>query len=626
MKQVLIAGAALAIASSGAAQDIDLAAAFGARPGIESISLSPDGQQIAFVAPLKGKGNGLYVVPVDKHVAPRRIANASGDPEVLRGCSWINNLRLVCRLGVIKHGGNTILAGSRLIAMNADASALKGLSGGLIDLLAKDGKTDNDILVGYAGRTSSVHRMDTMTGRTVPDTYGMVLGDSFLSDGQGVVRIAGAVTEDGYYQGKIYKYFYRQPPGDRWFPLSKYDISKRQGFYPQAVDPKINAAYGLQRLDGRLALYTISLDGALSQKLVASRPDVDIDGVVTLGRRDRVIGASFTTDRSQTEYFDPEVAKLRKALSPLFPGSEIDFTGASDDERRLLVRVSSDVAPGTFYVFDKGSRHLEQMILSRPELANLKLAPVKAAQVKAADGTPIPAFLTLPNGRTGKLPAIVMPHGGPEARDELGFDWLAQYFAARGYAVIQPNFRGSSGYGDAWFAKNGFKSWRTAIGDVNDAGRWLISEGIADPAKLYILGWSYGGYAALQSQVVEPDLFKAVVAIAPVTDLATLKRESADYYNRFLQADFIGGGTVAEDGSPARHASQFRAPVLMFHGDLDQNVAIRESKLMNDRLNAAGKVTRLVTYAGLDHQLADSEARADLLRQSDAFFRAQSPR
>jgi dipeptidyl aminopeptidase/acylaminoacyl peptidase len=163
----------------------------------------------------------------------------------------------------------------------------------------------------------------------------------------------------------------------------------------------------------------------------------------------------------------------------------------------------------------------------RPDLADYKLAPVKAITYKAADGTDIPAYLTLPPGSDGKnIPAIVMPHGGPASRDEWGFDWLSQFFAHQGYAVLQPNFRGSSGYGEAWFQKNGYQSWKTAIGDVNDAGRWLSAQGIAAPGKLAIVGWSYGGYAALQSAVLDPDLFKAIVAVAPVTDLETCDRSS----------------------------------------------------------------------------------------------------
>src|SRR3546814_3214520 len=141
----------------------------------------------------------------------------------------------------------------------------------------------------------------------------------------------------------------------------------------------------------------------------------------------------------------------------------------------------------------------------------------------AADGVSIPAYLTLPPGKEAKnLPAIVLPHGGPAARDEWGFDWLSQYLASLGYAVLQPNYRGSAGYGADWLAKNGFQSWRTSVGDVTAGGKWLASQGIADPDRLATLGWSYGGYAALQSSVVAPDLFKAVVALAPFPAMGLL--------------------------------------------------------------------------------------------------------
>jgi dipeptidyl aminopeptidase/acylaminoacyl peptidase len=220
------------------------------------------------------------------------------------------------------------------------------------------------------------------------------------------------------------------------------------------------------------------------------------------------------------------------------------------------------------------------------------------------------------------LPAIVLPHGGPSARDEWGFDWLAQFFAARGYAVLQPNFRGSAGYGDAWLQQNGFKSWRTAIGDVLDAGRWLISEGIADPTKLSVVGWSYGGYAALQSAVTEPGFFKAVVAIAPVTDLDQLKEEWRNWSNFNLISTEVGDGPHVREGSPARNADKIKVPVLLFHGTLDRNVSIMQSRTMDARLEKAGVKHQLVIFDGLDHQLQDSSARAEMLRKSDEFLKA----
>lgn len=249
------------------------------------------------------------------------------------------------------------------------------------------------------------------------------------------------------------------------------------------------------------------------------------------------------------------------------------------------------------------------------------MGEMKPISYKASDGTDIPAYLTLPPGKTSPkgLSAIVMPHGGPSSRDEWGFDWLVQFLAARGYAVIQPNYRGSAGYGEEWFGNNGFQAWQTAIGDVNDAGRWVKAEGV--PAeKLAIVGWSYGGYAALQSQVLDPSLFKAVVAIAPVTDLETL-REDNRYYTTYAMFDrFIGSGPHVAAGSPARHADRFAAPVMLFHGKLDQNVAVRHSRLMSDRLKSVGKQVTYTEFDGLRHSLNDSGARTKMLADIDGFL------
>ena len=353
-----------------------------------------------------------------------------------------------------------------------------------------------------------------------------------------------------------------------------------------------------------------------------ARPDVDIDGLIRIGRDRRIVGATFVTDKRTAVYFNPAVNADLVALHKALPALPIiDVVDASGDGRQLLVHAAADNDPGRYYLYDKPGRKLQVLMQDRPQLDGRTLARVQAITYPAADGTPIPAYLTMPpTGPAKGLRAIVMPHGGPSARDEWGFDWLAQFFAARGYAVIQPNYRGSAGYGEAYLMKNGFRAWRTAVGDTGDAGRWLVKQGIADPARLAIVGWSYGGYAALQAGVVDPALFKAIVAIAPVTDPASLTDHLRNYANYRLNKDFIG--QLGAEASPARNAQRIAAPVLLVHGTLDSNVAYSQSALMQARLKAAGKPVELMTFEGLDHQLYDGSARARLLDRADGYIRA----
>lgn len=349
-----------------------------------------------------------------------------------------------------------------------------------------------------------------------------------------------------------------------------------------------------------------------------------MDRLLTFGRQRRVVGASYATDRRERVYFDPALVKLQADLEKaLPPGTLVRFADASDDERCLLVWAGRDDDPGAWYLLNRDTGELATLMVTRPELEGVTLAKVEAITYRAADGTMVPAYLTLPaSGPRKGLPAIVLPHGGPSARDEWGFDWLSQVFAAKGYAVIQPNFRGSAGYGEAWLQQHGFKSWKVAISDVLDAGRHLVREGIADPGKLGILGWSYGGCAALQAAATDPSLFKAVVAIAPVSDLEMLRGEWRNFTNSRLTADFIGAGLHVREGWPSENAARITAPVLLFHGALDRNVSIRRSERMAVRLKAAGRPATLVTWPHLDHHVEDSRARTQLLADSDAHFRA----
>ena len=638
---------------AGAGAPADPPAAFGARESVLDVALSPSGRRVAFISPGAGQGAVLFTVDVGSTAEASRTLTSDGSPERLAGCGWVSEERLVCTVYmVVNHAGAAERVGAtRLVAVNAGGGNLKLLSrqsrpydlyvafggGEVIDWLPG---TDGAVLMGREyvpeGRTGS-HLEDTREGYGVDriDTGSLASktieppkpnASDYISDGRGTIRImavrdiAGATD---YESGKV-NYYYRTKSSRDWKALGTFNRLTDAGFYPLAVDPDLDLAYGYKRGEGgRWALYSVALDGSKKETLVFAHPQVDVDGTVRIGRARRVVGATYATEKREAVYFDEPLAALGRSLSKALPGLPlIRFLDSSADESKLLLWAGSDTDPGRYYLFDKGTKQLAELMLARPELENVALAPMKPVRYQAADGTQVPAYLTLPPGSSGKnLPAIVMPHGGPSARDEWGFDWLAQYFASRGYAVLQPNYRGSAGYGDAWYQKNGFQSWRSAIGDVNDAGRWLVREGVADPSKLAIVGWSYGGYAALQSGVLDPDLFKAVVAVAPVTDLATLVQDSVNFTNYRLVRNFIGAGPHLREGSPAQNAGRIKAPVLIFHGEDDLNVGINQSKLMRDKLSDAGVRNELITYPKLDHQLEDSAARADLLRRSDAFLR-----
>jgi len=652
-KKIILA-AVLLLPLSAAAPPANPDVSFGARESVQQISLSPSGNKLAYIAPGPGPATIVYTVDVKNGGMPVKAATASGDPERLTSCTWVSEERLVCTLyGVVKEGEGAILPFSRIVAVDADGANVKLLSlrersdaayvnyggGDVIDWLPAE---DGAVLMGryYVPEERSgqgtrledkregyaVDRVDTRTLASKSLESPKKQAAEYISDGRGNIRIMGindVAGATGYDSGKT-RYFYRTKTDREWKLIGVYDGNAETGFNPYAVDADLDIAYGFKKRDGRWALHSYALDGSGREALIYAHPQVDVDGLIRIGRTRRVVGASFATDKRGAVYFDKKLEALAASLSKALPGLPlVQFTDSSLDGNKLLIWAGSDTDPGRYYIFDKAAQKLDEIMLSRPQLEGATLAQVKPITFKAADGTGIPAYLTLPAGSDGKnLPAIVMPHGGPGSRDEWGFDWLSQYYASRGYAVLQPNFRGSAGYGDAWFQNNGFQSWRTAIGDVNDGGRWLVSQGIGDPAKLAIVGWSYGGYAALQSAVLDPDLFKAIVAVAPVTDLAMLSSRSRRFSNYRIVRDFIGSGPHVREGSPAQNASRIKAPVLMFHGTLDTNVDIAHSRLMAEKLGGAGKTKELVVYPKLDHYLDDAAARTDMLRKSDAFLRA----
>ena len=380
------------------------------------------------------------------------------------------------------------------------------------------------------------------------------------------------------------------------------------------VEKQSNSLYFLKPLNGRDALYRIKLDEAGSENLVATNPNVDIDSVIQLGPGQPVIGYRYTDDRSRSVYIDPAARALGAALAQALPDLPlINFVGSSRNGEKLLIHAGSDVEPGVYFLLDRQTKRMDPVLNSSDSIDGSQLAPVKAVSVPTADGKSIPAYITMRTDLpAGPRPAIVMPHGGPSARDTWEYDWLGQFLAARGYVVIQPNFRGSAGYGKEFLGENAFHEWRQVMSDIRDSADWLVKQKLADPNRVAVVGWSYGGYAALQSAAMDPR-YKAVVAIAPVTDLKQLRRDARGFRGETVETKEIGKGDQLSDGSPINHAGDIHAPVLMVHGTLDGNVDYNHSKRMLAALNRAGRGADLLTFESLDHQLDDWSARTQML-------------
>ena len=653
MYRIVVALGCLLAATVAVAQPSrNSASLFGAREGIEHIDISPDGRRVVYLTPGPGQSTIAVVQDLSGQSQPQAVVRTDGNPERLSWCNFVANDRLVCRVSLLMAERGTFIPYHRLLAVDVDgdrpqllgerpsvydayirqfdASILDWLPGqeGVVlmsrDYVPEAGRMNTRLVRRTQGL--GVDRVDTRTLRSSSVEPANDRASYYISDGRGNVRIMASRTVRGStgQVGTRIDYFYRTGGSGRWQPFASFDDQTREGMLPLAVDAESNAAFVLQKLNGRLALYRVKLDGSMASELVYANDEVDVDGLVYASRGSDVIGVTFADEARRNIYFDPDYAAIARMLGPAIPNLPlIDFVESSLDGNKILVHAGSDSDPGRYYVYDRTSRTLAEILLVRPPLENVRLANVRSVSYPAADGTPIPGYLTLPPGSDGRgLPAVLLPHGGPEARDVWGFDWLAQYLAHRGYAVLQPNFRGSAGYGEAWLQQNGFRGWRTSIGDIADGARWLVAEGIADPQRMAIVGWSYGGYAALQSGVIEPELFDAIVAIAPVTDLQQFKDDYRFFAGGRNLREYVGSGPHVVDGSPARHAGRITAPVLLFHGDRDLNVLVGHSRRMHDALRDAGRPSELVVFEGLEHDLADSAARTRMLERIGAFLEA----
>jgi dipeptidyl aminopeptidase/acylaminoacyl peptidase len=363
----------------------------------------------------------------------------------------------------------------------------------------------------------------------------------------------------------------------------------------------------------------------------------DFDVLIHAPDGSSLVGAySLVGDDQRYTFFDAKLQASWNAVVKAFPGDRVSLQSWSNDKRKLLVWVDSPTLGPAYGLIDldtKSARYLSDVYLGLGDNGVSEVRPIK---YKAADGLEITGYLTLPKGKNPKnLPLVVLPHGGPEGRDTLGFDWWSQALASRGYAVLRPNFRGSEGFG--WkFVQAGFGQWGKAMQtDLSDGVRYLAKQGTIDPKRVCIVGGSYGGYAALAGATLDRGVYRCAASVAGPADLKRMLIDSNERFNsgnnstlrywlRFMGADRVRDPDLAAI-SPAKMADKVDIPLLLIHGKDDTVVPYVQSTIMADAMKKAGKPVELVTLDGEDHWLSRGATRLQMLTSVVGFLEKNNP-
>lgn len=380
----------------------------------------------------------------------------------------------------------------------------------------------------------------------------------------------------------------------------------------------------------RYALFKMSLtDGKLGDALFEHEL-VDVLGVIKDPHTGAVVGARYVLNGSEQIFFENDLQGVLLAIKKAMPNKSVYLTSWSRDRKKFVIFAEGEQDPGTYFMLDLGTQRLSTVGSRHDKLEKEDVAKVTPFFFKTRDDWSIHAFLTVPPGKEAKnLPLVVMPHGGPASRDSTGFDYWAQFMASRGYGVLQVNFRGSTGYGDR-FENAGNREWGGKMqDDVTDAIKHMIKEGIADPAKICIVGASYGGYAALAGAAFTPELYKCAASVAGVSDLAVMQAweqrrygsesSTVAYWHRSI-GDPKDDADLIRSRSPRHAADKITADILLVHGTDDTVVAFEQSEMMAEALKAAGKPFTFVELKKEDHWASKPKTRIEMLKALETFL------
>lgn len=620
---------------------------FARNDSYDDATISPAGSYVALTVPLSG-GRGLAVL----ELATGKIIlkQSMGKSRSIANYIWANDHRLVISLaedlGVLEHP----VPIGEMIAVDADgghpaylfgvrAERLSGsrLAGGRDPRAAgwpiRALPTDPDhILIQsrpFVGkvddRRDTVYRMSVKDGALDRPVKAPMPGGTmqFVADRAGFVRYATGGDD----HNRLHT-FARTPEQPEWAELESPTAGKQVGAEPLFLSNDSKRVF-LQSNEGG------DLDCLIEQRLddgrrrsLACAEDSDLIDVIRTFDGNEPVAARFADGRQDLRLLDVknpsrnELAELLKA----FPGQHVQLRSTTDDGGRAIVLVDSDRNPGDYYLFDTATLKAEYLVGRSAWLDPEQMPERRPISFVASDGQRIRGYLTLPRGRAAKqLPMVVNPHGGPfHVRDDWNFDADAAALATRGYAVLQVNFRGSGGYGQA-FVNAGKLGWATTmISDIADGTRWAIEEGIADPARIGIYGASYGGYAALMSAIREPTLFRSVTTYVGVYDLPSWKESSDVSQTRSTRNyvdEFIGGDIDSlRAASPSTFIDYLKAPVFIAHGEQDERVPFTQAKALRKALFSRDRPYEWLPIAGEGHGFVVPENRTLFLTRLIAFL------
>ena len=611
------------------------ASAFAKLPFIERPALSPDGSHMAGLIAVGGEQR-LVIMPTEGYRKGAPVIKLPDLTEV-GGLRWVNDDHVIVRLYALMpvEGENWYV--SRYVSVHRPTgkitTLLWNMGGQSADLLwvPHDGSTEvliaaqDSIYTNFAGFWPTVYRVDVATGKKRIDEKGRVNVFDWGTDRHGRVRYAISYRDDTTRSS----FLYRGEAGGSLRLTERATLRDDEGLTQplEFVDGTDHALVLAENDAGQTVLAETNIASGEQQRVVFAPATGDAEGIWTTRDGSRVLGV-FTSDPDRPiHWLDPALAEIQKGLNASAPAANVSIVSMSADQTKMLVRIESADNPGLLFYFDSVAGDLVRLAAMNDMIGNKRLSRAKLIRYKARDGLEIEAVLTLPRGRTHKaLPFIVMPHGGPWAQDTLSYDYWAQFLAERGYGVIQPNFRGSTGYGQAFIEKAHGQIGLAMQDDLTDALQWAVAEGLADPERVCIVGASYGGYAAMWGLAKDPGLYRCAISIAGVSNM---RKEASDFGSssreNLYRSQWAKMSKDFAAVSPINAIDRITAPLLLIHGKKDVTVGHSQSDKMHAAMLRAGKSSEYLSLPLADHYFTREADRLALLEAMAAFLARHNP-